>query len=324
MAGKGNISAYLKVKSTRFIRSIKKTPAYKENIHVFCESGSKGEELIGILKKLPHIALLSDPFGWRKGSINPYLNLGKRPYIPKEIDWDEAKKEFIHLLSGARLNADILSDTSLKQFVKAKQLVVKVGNGNALLPWLTQKLCFSTPPIYWVRHPIPTCLEQLDKGADPSADEWENSRSEFADYWEKHQSFIQQLNSPLERQLAKWCLHNLPALEASQPSQFIRVCYEDFLRNGRLELHRIFGRLAIPISSQLLNGVYTQPDSAIGKWRYKISKTEKERAQRVLDYFSIDLYSAYSPYPIRKEEEKASLTEEELTPRNYPICSKPV
>ena len=325
MAGEGNISAYIKVKFLQFIRAVKKTPTYKNNIHVFCEEGSKGEELIHILRKLPHVALLNEPFSTGGEGINPYLNLGSHPYIPEEIRWDEAKREFIHLLSGERLTADLLSDTSMAEFYKARQLLVKVGNGAAILPWLTQKLSLTTPPIYWLRHPIPTCLEQLDKGMRPSLDEWGNPRSEFAGYWKKHLPFLQQLKSPFERQLAQWCLHNRPALLAADPSKFIRVCYEDFLLNGRFELSRVCDRMNLSLPSQLLKDTYTPPDSPLGTWKYKISKAEKERAQRILTYFSIDLYSADSPYPNHKESYPSSpASPQDFPPINYPIFSNPV
>ena len=325
MAGKGNISAYIKVKSLQVIRAFKKPPSYKKNIYVFCEEGSKGEELIQILRKLPHLALLNEPFKLGDKGINPLLNLGQQPYIPEEMDWDEAKREFIHLLAGNRLSADLLSLSSLREFAKAKRLVIQETNGAAILPWLTRKLSLITPPIYWLRHPIPTCLEQLDRGLRPSPVQWGTPRSEFADYWERHRPFLQQLKSPFERQLAQWCLHNRPSLKAQDPTRFIRVCYENFLLNGRLELQRVLERIDLPMPSELLNGIYNPPDAPLGTWKYKISKTEKERAQRILNYFSIDLYSADSPYPLHKEAYAPS--EESLQDfplNNYPIFSNPV
>ncbi|MEM6633500.1 MAG: hypothetical protein AAF694_27755 [Bacteroidota bacterium] len=295
---------------------MKNKPTFRDNILLFSDLGGGGAWLAEKLKSLPGTAMLWEPLHKDAGVVDPNLNFGWTPYIPRDLMWEEAKKDLLDIISGSKLNQWIVSRTRVRDFVHAQRLLVKFVHGNALLPWLVNRISLPVKPIFLVRHPITTSLFQMrsrNKQYDRK-DILDCNQVEFSEYWLQHTEFIKSLTSELEFHVALWCLHNQPALQAENKDKYLTVRFEDIVLYGRHELYRLYQDLGFdPTDKNLLSQmnsldpldlVRSEPENilSLDTWLHQISEQEKERTQRILDHFSIEEYSAFSPYPKAKPE----------------------
>ena len=310
---------YLKVKLIEFYQGIKRSPDYTDNILLFCEQRGGSTWLMELLNHVPNTAVVWEPLHKVLGSADPNLNFGWKQYIPQDIRWEAARKDLQHIMSGRKLNEWGVSRTPIRDYFRAERYMVKFVRGNALLPWLVKQVNLPRKPIFLVRHPISCSLSQMKAFKDDALFEayFDWASYEFSDYWVQHEPFIKTLRSKLENHVALWCLHNAPALEAADKDKYVTVFYEDLLLNGRHELERIFQGLNLtpppgiydkiyePSKTDFKGDMIPDPSSQIEKWRQKISPSDQKDVQRILEYFKIRAYDAYSPYPVERSIEKS-------------------
>ncbi len=306
---------YVKVKLIELYQAIKKEPDFRENILLFCDQRGGSTWLMELLNNIPNTAVVWEPLHEVLGSVDPKLNFGWKQYLAQELEWEAAKKDLQRIISGRKLNCWGVSRTPVRDFFTAERYVVKFVRGNALLPWFVEQFDLTRKPIFLLRHPISCSLSQMKafKNDAPFEDYFNWGRYEFSEYWEAHEPLIKTLNSKLETHVVLWCLHNQPSLKASNSDKFVRVYYENLLLHGRRELDRMLEGLQITPPQSIYDKIYepsktdfkgdmmASPAAQIEKWLGKISESDQKNVQRILDYFEITEYNAYSPYPTEEE-----------------------
>ena len=189
--------------------------------------------------------------------------------------------------------------------------MIKFVRANCLVPWICKNFKFKRKPIYFLRHPVPTALSQVK-----AFDKYKNKNHSLVDHipnqlLPKYKDVFQELDSFFEKRLALWCIHNKYTLEQKKNGKSWTILfYEHMLLDPEGELKQIEDNLGIKIPSQALNKIYKpsktdynrnflkDPERQINKWTHELSNKDLERAQMILDYFNIKIYSAYNTMPL--------------------------
>jgi hypothetical protein len=193
--------------------------------------------------------------------------------------------------------------------ISANTVLTKTVRAVRMLPQLVEEFDFIHKPIHLLRHPIPTVISQTVNFNEMLAiDTVErigncNLSLETLD-------FLKHLQGQYENRLALWCIFNQEVLSGST-EKWITVYYEDIVQNPVREIDRINMEcgLRVPVETiefdkasksdfknQFVQG---NPDKQLSKWTNQVSEFDKQRMQRILDYFEIQIYSAYDLCPLR-------------------------
>ena len=223
----------------------------------------------------------------------------RNPYIPPHQDWPEGHSLFSKIHSGKLINSWIMSQVSLLKIFKAKRLVVKYVRGNLLLEWLVVNMDVLTP-ILMIRHPCAIISSQLNKGWQPGKKLLLNNP--YLDHYPDIRRECERLSEPEELAALAWCLRYHAPLMSRKPYQFVLVCYEKLVRNGKEELIKIFNILNIPLENKAIAQLSIPSDTVtsisqvvkgkdpLAGWREKLTKTQCQNILNVLHIFSMDFY----------------------------------
>lgn len=311
------MNLFLKYKSQFKIYFINKQlaknkPAIRENIILFSEPRSGSTWVMNLLQQIPETAVIWEPEHPDYGVLDPKLGFNSDiQYIPKDAQWKAAKEEYSKILSGQKLSKWSIEQSPFRDWLKARQLIVKFVRATALMPWLLKEFKFKHKPIFLIRHPMAVVYSQIRAFfEDEPFEKFSLPQQPYQDFIDQHKAFLQTLTTKLEVRLAFWCLNNKVILQEPK-DHFIRIHYEDILLEPESTLKRLFEQLQIPVPEsifQQLNkpsvtdfkkDLKKDPKAQIEKWTKAFSEEDKKKAQRVLDHFGIKVYSATDPYPKR-------------------------
>ncbi|MDO6758747.1 sulfotransferase domain-containing protein [Tamlana sp. 2_MG-2023] len=286
-----------------------------KNTIIICSDPRGGSTwLMEIFNALPYTIVNLEPLHVNSGVVSKKNKLGWFPYLPKEYSNLQFENLFFNILTLKIYNKWTTSFVSVKKILCAKIVVTKFVLANQLLPWLVDKFGdeLKFKPVYLVRHPITTCISQLktfhnikDKDLFKPLDNSEKfivPKVIFNERFKKHESYINSLNTRLERQIAMWCINNANLIFNEYPCGWIIVFYEvtkllkainiDF----NIEKLRNFN-FKKPSHSNFNKDYQDDANLQLESFFSKFSKEELLRIQNIFDYFNFTVYSAFEAYP---------------------------
>ena len=285
-----------------------------ENIIIFSDPRGGSTWISEIIQKIPKTAVLWEPLHLAEVDNFGKLNFGWRQYIPENEDWPQAKMAFDEVFRGELLTHWTCQVTSPLELIKSERMIVKFVRGNAMIPWLTKVYNFKFVPLLLLRHPFAVVASQLNYGAwDYNYSEFQIPECPFNEIYVEHEEFLSTLHTKAESLVATWCITNRIPLESERNNlDWITIYYEDLITSPKQELERLFGRWKMEIPDGVIENV-NQPssttkeatfsisiDQQLSKWMDSFDDEQIIKLQRILDYFSIKVYSKDSLYPLMK------------------------
>ena len=151
-----------------------------------------------------------------------------------------------------------------------------------------------------IRHPFAVAASQLNHEAwGYDFQPFEIPSSPFNDFYKPHESFLKSLKTKEEQLTALWCMTNNVVLHHPQNDQsWISINYEDLILNPQSSFQKIFNIWNLEIPPMLYKKMQLPSSTTVGKkqiqaerlladWQQKLSKTQIDRLQNVLDHFGI-------------------------------------
>ncbi|MEP2025004.1 MAG: sulfotransferase domain-containing protein [Reichenbachiella sp.] len=291
-----------------------------ENLYIFADPRGGSTWLMQILTSLGNRAIIWEPFHQRYGVVSSHLRLGTQktktyPFVPKDLEWPELKKELIKIFNGQQING-ITTSLHPSQYFSNTSFIVKFIKGNAVLPWIVNNLKIKYKPIHFLRHPIPVALSQIstfqyrEKFQPLSIPD-----QKYPGLIEEHIDFLSKLDTQLTRNVGLWCVHNLPALASQKEQKWVTIYYENLIMDPEPTLRRCFKEWGLSLPQKTLdkvrlrsptdreNQLKSDPTQQMNKWQNALSESQKKDVQTVLDYFDIKVYSAFDSEPKIKSHE---------------------
>jgi len=294
----------------RRLRSLRPHLEFSPEDAIFLSGEPRGGTtwLAEIIRRSSPTAVVWEPFTGDKK--NPFRKLGIhwRQNIPPDADWPEMSTSLHTMLGGRALDTNSAYYERLRpaNYLQADRLLVKCVHANGMLRWIVRQVDFQHAPIYLLRHPFAIVSSQKKHGA------WKNVKAPYHlpkgpydKIFRRHEDFIGGLDTFEEIMTANWCLSNQYNISNLNSQKWMSVFYEH-LREGHQSVRTIFDHFDLPVPDNV-DELIEKPSrttrgsrpASLDGWRRKIPFPLQESMQRVLDHFSISLYSKDSPWPQR-------------------------
>lgn len=305
------ITLELKLRSLNVLKHFKNfNPA--DQFVIFSDPRGGSTWLTEMIHTIPSTAIIWEPLHIHEVKVVNKLGFGWRQYIPEEQKWPEASKVINKILSGRLINEWTMLNTTIKDYYQAKQLIIKICRGNMLLPWITNQINFTFPPIYLVRHPFAVVVSQLKQGGwNYQFQKFDIPDIPFNDVYKEHEIFLNSLKTNEEILTAYWCLTNqIPLNHERNNQKWVTLYYEELITNPLREIMRIFERWHMDIpqrielvfrkksSTSLGSSRVDSPDIQLSRWKNELNPKQIKKMSGVLDYFNIKMYNAGDVLPI--------------------------
>ncbi|MEZ5084171.1 MAG: sulfotransferase domain-containing protein [Bacteroidales bacterium] len=291
---------------------------------MFSEPRGGSTWLMELLAHVPKTCINWEPLHETFGIIPGELNTGNRPYIPVD-DKNPAYYQWLKNILEFNVYTNwTMACLSIVKLLKSKLVITKLIRGNFLIPYFLTNFDFKYRPVLLLRHPIDVCMSQL-KGMTNKEEITIAEIPIEMDFFKKidHSKFLDQLTSPLERNIANWCMNNLPILnQPDRLNQLMIVFYSDLILNPETELRKILDSLNICSrhkNDRIINSINFRkasktdfrgdlkpdPDEQLSKNFNDLDEQTKKKIQRIFDEFGFTLYNAFSPFPNKEYLEKS-------------------
>lgn len=271
--------------------------------------------LCEIMNHIPHSVINWEPFHPDFGILPEDFQGGDSIFIPETDANADDVKNVSDTLTCKRSTPFTLSFATIRQIKSSQIVITKSVRTTALIPWMTAQLNLKRKPIYLLRHPVPTAFSHL-KAFDDERDlaVFDVPKQKNNQRFKKHEGFLNNLKSKLERQIAIWCLNNLPTLNHPRHGKDWEVVYyEDLVLHPKAETHRIFKCLGFsefeslidqiefekPSQTDLKGDLEKEKTAQLKKWQSWLSEEEKKRIQDIFDYFDLALYNINDFLPVK-------------------------
>jgi hypothetical protein len=284
----------------------------EDSIIISSETRGGSTWLMDLIYAAPGLLINWEPLHVTKGVVPEKLKWGERPFIPEDSQDQQAVQLMRQILSFKRISKNSVRYCTINDVMKSQKVLTKMVRSNLLLPWLVRNFQFKHKPIYLLRHPIATALSQIRNIPETQMDmaPFEVPDTIYNQRYIENKTFLDNLKTPLERQVALWCLHNMDVINHPQYDKRWKVVfYEKLLLNPEEEIRRI-GReikLDIPVDKKVIKkpsrsdffNEYQQDSmKQLGKWRSNISEEELEKIQGIFDRYGLTLYRAEEILPL--------------------------
>ena len=228
----------------------------KNTLCIFSSPRGGSTWLTELLFEAEDFIAINEPFfqgRFRTDKTMPKFEDG-RPYLKKLNYWyhhhisttnhkEEDLDIFKRLYSGKLLSSKLAPYNSESELKNFNNILVKFCYGNLMLPWIVKE--FNTNAILLARHPCAVIASQLKvKGAfrhieaNPTflfPDHLE--QSPFADY----SPILKKIKRPEENLAALWAITVGKTMQHPDTNKkWLKVKYENLIRNPKVELDRIF------------------------------------------------------------------------------------
>ena len=285
----------------------------RDSIVICSEPRSGSTWLMEMLQRHPHTISNWEPLFVDLGVVPEKFNLGWRPYISEHNSSPELRQLFEDILTFRLVSQWTASQLKIKDLITAQTVLTKFVRASRLLPWLTQQFNLTRKPIYLTRHPISTCLSQKKHFKPLHIQDIEFQHEQPADdgEYKKRLSIFKELSGQLEQRVAFWAMHNAEVIQHPRHNQdWMHLYYEDIVRNPHASIEYINKELDLsvplgeldpnrPSRSDFMNDfVADNAEVQLSQWMDQMSNTELTSIQRILDFFNITQYSAFSPFPV--------------------------
>ena len=152
--------SYIKTKLRNFIVECKNLTLDNSIVLISAPRGGS-TWLTELLAKIPGTIINWEPFHPKYGTIPKILNTGSNIYIPEDED-DIELSRIIRSQFEMKVNTPFtLRFVNAKTALKANRILTKSVRASRLLPYLVNNLKFKNPPLYLLRHPIPTSISHI-------------------------------------------------------------------------------------------------------------------------------------------------------------------
>jgi len=323
------MSSYIKLKSlvrNKIVYTSLRLHAYslKNAIILTSEPRSGSTWLMEVIADLLGCVVNWEPLHVDKGIVPKNYKLGERPFIKTSDNTESLKSLFEDMLTFKKYSVWTTQHIAIRNLLNRKYVLTKFVRANNLLPWFTSSLALEHKPILLLRHPITTCSSQLKNfqrltGASlsqPYRDEKLYSPPDCInnDRYIEHQHYVNSLQTPLERQIALWCINNYEVLNHPDREKWITVYYEHLMLNPGEELNALFKKLNLsfamqdadnvdfrkPSRTNFLKEYNRNPTVQLESFLESFDEAYLQKIQDILDYFEIANYAAFDAYPINK------------------------
>lgn len=238
-----------------------------------------------------------------------YNQLGFVPYIPEDVEWDEAKLFFQRLFSGQLPHGLWKNyDYDNTKLIKNNSLVIKFCRANLVLPWLLNSFS-NLRPIYLIRHPLSVISSQFrhpkftDVGTIHNYFEIRKKQNPlFNDIFDKHKDKINNIKSREELFANWWSISNLLALKINN-NRCLTVSYESLYEKPFYELDRIASHLNMsidrfstdsikkPSSTTELGSGILENKSQLSNFKRHLTKSQIREILDIVHSYGIDCYN---------------------------------
>lgn len=296
----------------------------ENSIIIFSSPRGGSTWLMEILREIPGTLINLEPLHARSGVIPKSLNLGWNPHIPDTNKDKSLRQLFRDIFCFNRFNRWTTKYVAIKDIKNSKFVLSKLVLGNNILPWVINNYGeqFNVKPILLVRHPITTCISQLKTFHKLSflemVKEYQDhnefeipkiaNNQRFFDY----KVYLDSLKSPLERQIALWCIENSSLFTKDLLDKIILVHYEHLMQDPLKETNLLLNKMHFeqfsyiyddfnfrnPSASNFLNHYNKDVNRQLMSFLVDLDKDFLNRIQLIFDDFNFKIYSAYSPHPI--------------------------
>lgn len=259
---------------------------------------------------------ISEPLNVRLQWVQDHLGVSSYAALYDEKNLPLLERYYGKLLCGAY--RDLKLHPGLKFYRPLTHRIIVKENQGCLdrMGWFEDT--FNVKVIHLIRHPIPVALS---REVFPLLDEFPKCalRSHFsAEELDLADSIIES-GSHLEKGILAWCLHHLPSLRSERDS-WVRITYEETVLQPDKVIDRLVKELSLPdrqrIERQIVepsqvtrkSNAETQQllthkanrESLVYKWSQSVNEHELQQVHYILNTFNVDIYSAFSPFPLEK------------------------
>ncbi len=280
----------------------------EDSILIFSEARGGSTWLMEMLAHLPETCINWEPLHDDSGVVPKKYNFGWIPYIPTD-DRNEAYLELMHQILTYKISSPYTRKyLTIINLLRADTVITKFVRANLLFPFLMTNFTLKYPSIFLLRHPIDTCLSQLEafKKNDKSfitekiPDQINNER------YKENIDYIISLETKLEQKIANWCLNNVSTIDQlSLFDNVIIVYYSDLLLDPKKEMARIIDQLGFRVdknsfleqinfrkvsTTDFKKQFKNDPQEQLHKNFEKLDKKTKDKVQKVFDHFKFKLY----------------------------------
>lgn len=283
---------------------------YQNAVIVISETRSGSTWLMEMLLSDRRLIPCWEPLHPKFGVVPSSYRFGDRPYIPSNEKSNNYNRLFEGMFACKIFNKWTTSYAKLSRIITGEMVLVKFVRATLLLPWIVNNIELSRKPILLLRHPIAVAMSQIKNFRnesdfrDTQIPDWINNER-----FVLHYDYLNSLKSPLEFEVAKWCINNISTiLDENFNRKWIVVYYENLVHNADLELDRLKDELHLEIS--LANVQKNKPSHSSKKSRNHfmnkdqvtsfldhLDTEELSSIQNVFDHFHFKLYNAYEPFP---------------------------
>ncbi|MEO1626841.1 MAG: sulfotransferase [Bacteroidota bacterium] len=274
-----------------------------------------------IINHLPGSLINWEPFHPKFGVLPTDFNWGDAAYLPEALAGEREQKVVEDILNYRRASSFSLSFASWKGVLSSRWVITKSVRTTCLLPWIVRHIPLKRKPIYLLRHPIPTALSHLKAfgPAQAAGEDYQVPDMIHNDRFREQAEFMNGLASPLERQVAIWCLNNLPSIRhAEHGRKWIVQYYEDLVLEPEQQSRQLLEELGFSVSDEQLSRIKFRKASQtdmkqdlladarqqLEKWQHQLSDEQVDKLQKVFDHFDLKLYSAHEPLPLLTHKNK--------------------
>ncbi|PLX00074.1 MAG: hypothetical protein C0593_01780 [Marinilabiliales bacterium] len=230
--------------------------------------------------------------------------------FPDHLNQPGIIKEFEAIFTGKKYN--IWTEKMNPIIPKGRRPfpLVKSVRIHPSLDWLSANFPTNHPPIFLVRHPIPTSLSKIKNFDLTDNIISEETQNHIPPHISKDS--IPKISTALEKQVLYWCIHNYTGLKRNTEKKWITVFYEDMVLNPEqvlpkipclrdFDLEKVLSDINKPSKSDF-SGSYTKNnEDQLRRWERAIDDETKGKLQKILDLFDIDEYSCFDVLPIKQD-----------------------
>lgn len=252
-----------------------------------------------------------EPLHVNKGVVPKAFNWGWRPHI-KQGNSEREYQQWVEKVLTCQITSHwtVAHNRSILKVLQSEWVITKFVRANLLLPWLTSTFQLNQAPIYLLRHPIAVALSQIKNfhtteplGEYTVPDCINNEKYHY------YKDYLNSLTSRLERQVALWCLHNIPTIKHPNQGKWLVIYYEYLVLKPKETVAQITEKWHLkanlsqlnaekPSSADFLKSYQTSKQAQLSKWQKQVSADELERIQQIFDKFELTIYNTSSILPI--------------------------
>jgi hypothetical protein len=289
-------------------------PSKLPSIILFASPRGGSTWITELIASQPKFWPISEPLNVRAVFVEKQLGVSKHSELYSKDALPKIEAYYSKILNGQY--SDLKMRPGLQFYRPVTDRIVIKENQACLnrIAWFENT--FEVKVIHLLRHPIPVALS---REVFPFFDGFESCglRQHFSEEQLALADSIIESGTHLDKGVIAWCLHHVPALRATR-SSWITLTYEETVLFPERVIAVLANRLSLPdegmmlaqvrkpsqvarksnVETQKLLDVGENRENLVDKWKSKVTATEMESVQLILDVFEVKQYRASEVLPI--------------------------